>query len=53
MKTRNRLSRAFVTANLLPQVAVPAADKTSPELATRPDGKPAKMTKPVNTFLRL
>ena len=49
MKTRNGIPTAFVTAALLAQLALPAADAPMP----RPDGKPADMTKKVKVFILL
>ena len=51
MKTGNRLLRALITAAMLAQIALPAADQTSPGLATSPDGQPADLTKPVRVFI--
>lgn len=45
MKTRNRISTAFITAMLLAQFALPAADKQA--------SKPADMTKKVKVFILL
>jgi alpha-galactosidase len=53
MKTRSRIPTAVVTAALLAQLALPAADKTNPVQLSRPDGKPADMTKPVKVFILL
>jgi len=53
MKTQNRIRTVFVTAALLAQLALPAADKTNPAQLSRPDGKPADMTKPVKVFILL
>ena len=49
MKTRNRIPTALITAALLTQLALPAADTPAP----RPNGKPADMTKKVKVFILL
>ena len=49
MKTRKQIPTVLVTAALLAQLALPAADAPMP----RPDGKPADMTKKVKVFILL
>lgn len=49
MKTRKRIPTLFITAALLAQLALPAADAPVP----RPSGKPADMTKKVKVFILL
>jgi len=49
MKARNRIPTVFITAALLTQLALPAADAPMP----RPDGKPADMSKKVKVFILL
>ena len=49
MKTRKQIPTVLITAALLAQLALPAADVPVP----RPDGKPADMTKPVKVFILL
>jgi hypothetical protein len=49
MKTRKQLPTVLVTAALLAQLALPAADMPVP----RPNGKPADMTKKVKVFILL
>jgi hypothetical protein len=46
MKTRKQIPTVFVTAALMAQLALPAADMPVP----RPDGKPADMTKKVKVL---
>lgn len=53
MQTRNRISTVIITAVLLAQFALPAADKTNPVPLPRPDGKPADMSKKVKVFILL
>lgn len=49
MKTRKQIPTVLVTAALLAQLALPAADAPVP----RPNGKPADMTQKVKVFLLL
>jgi len=49
MKTRRQIPTVFITAALLTQLALPAADMPVP----RPNGKPADMTKKVKIFILL
>ena len=49
MKTRKQIPTILVTAALLAQLALPAADAPVP----RPNGKPADMTKKVKVFILL
>ena len=49
MKTRNQIPTVLVTAALLAQLALPAADAPVP----KPNGKPADMTKKVKVFILL
>ena len=49
MKTRKQIPTVLVTAALLAQLALPAADAPVP----RPNGKPADMTKKVKVFILL
>ncbi len=49
MRTRKQIRTAFVTAALLAQLVLPAADAPMP----RPDGKPADMSKKVKVFILL
>src|SRR5512136_941700 len=49
MNTRNRIPTVLVTAVLLAQLALPAADRQLPG----PGGKPADMTKKVKVFILL
>ena len=49
MKRRNPIPSVLVTATLLAQLALPAANAPMP----RPDGKPADMTKKVRVFILL
>ena len=49
MRTRKQIPTVFITALLLTQLALPAADMPVP----RPHGKPADVTKKVNVFILL
>jgi hypothetical protein len=53
MKTQIRIPILFLTAVLMAQLALPAADQTNPASLSRPDGKPADLTKPVKVFILL
>jgi hypothetical protein len=47
MKTRKQIPTVFVTAALMAQLVLPAANQQG----SRPDGKPADMTKPVKVII--
>jgi hypothetical protein len=49
MKTRKQIPAVFITAVLLAQLTLPAADAS----ASRPSGKPADMTRKVKVFILL
>ena len=50
MKTRSRIPTVVVTAALLARLALPAVDKTNPQL-TRPDAKAPDQTRKVKVFI--